>query len=232
MTKNNLKTCSKCKKSKPSTLEYFSKDSSKKDGLYSSCKDCRKKYIEENPEKMKDIRDRYKNKNPEKIRKWKSDSAKRNRKTQRDYYHKNKKRLKQKSKERYEKNKITINKKQREYEARRKQEEPLYKFKGRIRKLIHRVISRNGYTKRSKCTKILGCDWNFFKKHLEETFEFNYGIPRQYINWSDMHIDHIIPLNTASSEEEILSLNHYTNLQILYAEDNMEKSAKLNWELK
>jgi hypothetical protein len=50
------------------------------------------------------------------------------------------------------------------------------------------------------------------------------------MNWSnrkEWHIDHIIPLSSAKTEEELLKLFHYTNLQPLWANDNIKKSNKI-----
>ena len=46
-------------------------------------------------------------------------------------------------------------------------------------------------------------------------------------NQGEWHLDHIIPVSIATSEEEIIKLNHYTNFQPLWAEDNIIKSNKL-----
>ena len=40
------------------------------------------------------------------------------------------------------------------------------------------------------------------------------------------HIDHVIPLASAKTEEEIYKLNHYTNLQPLWWYDNLSKGKK------
>ena len=40
----------------------------------------------------------------------------------------------------------------------------------------------------------------------------------------DLHIDYVVPISLAETEEEILLLNHYSNLQLLKANENLAKS--------
>lgn len=46
-------------------------------------------------------------------------------------------------------------------------------------------------------------------------------------NHGEWHFDHIIPLASAKTEEELIKLNHYTNFQPLWAEDNLKKGFKI-----
>jgi hypothetical protein len=48
----------------------------------------------------------------------------------------------------------------------------------------------------------------------------NYGVG----GWE---IDHIIPLASAKTEEEVYKLCHYTNLQPLWANENFKKGKKI-----
>ena len=104
-----------------------------------------------------------------------------------------------------------------------------YKLKRNIRGLIKTSLSRRKYTKNSKTYEIIGCDYNTFINYLLQTFKNNYGY--EWDKVEPVHIDHIIPLATAKTEEEVIKLCHYTNLQLLKAKDNLKKSNKLNWKL-
>lgn len=83
---------------------------------------------------------------------------------------------------------------------------------------------RRGYKKDSKSQEIIGCDWPTFTKHLFKTWEKRYGT---LYAGEDYHIDHIIPLSEAKTEDEVMKLCHYTNLQLLKPSDNLSKSNKI-----
>jgi hypothetical protein len=47
-------------------------------------------------------------------------------------------------------------------------------------------------------------------------------------NYGKWHMDHIYPLSLAKTTEEIEKLCHYTNLQPLWAVDNIRKGNKIS----
>lgn len=113
----------------------------------------------------------------------------------------------------------------------------LFKLSLNLRNLIRKSIKVNGYSKISKTNTILGCSFEEFKNHLESKFESwmtwdNHGnwngIPCELnIAWD---IDHIIPTSSAKTEEELLKLNHYSNLQPLCSYTNrIMKRNKINY---
>jgi hypothetical protein len=96
----------------------------------------------------------------------------------------------------------------------------LFKFRKLIQNNVRNSFKRKGFSKTSKCREILGADWDVVKRYFESKF-------LDGMNWDnqgDWHIDHILPISTAVTEEDVLRLNHYTNLQPLWAEDNIKKS--------
>ncbi len=116
-------------------------------------------------------------------------------------------------------NKESIRKYGREYESRRKEVDPIFKMKRSIRSLISRSFTFNGFKKNTKTEKILGCDMLFFFSHIESLFLNGMS----WDNRNEWHIDHIIPLMTAQTEQDILKLNHHSNLRPLWIEDNLSK---------
>lgn len=98
----------------------------------------------------------------------------------------------------------------------------LFRFKNRLRTLLRISIKKQGYTKTSKSYEILGCDHSYFISYIEELFMNGMS----WENHGKWHLDHIKPMSLAKSEEECITLNHYTNFQPLWAKDNLRKSNK------
>ena len=109
------------------------------------------------------------------------------------------------------------------YKQSRRKSDPMYAMIGRLRCRIGIAIRKKGYSKTSKTREMLGCDWNHFMAHLEAKFIDGMTWGNRHL-W---HIDHITPLSSATSEEELIKLNHYTNLQPLWAEDNLRKGNRI-----
>jgi len=114
----------------------------------------------------------------------------------------------------------------REYKKNRKCVDPLYKLRCNIGTSIAECIKRSGNIKHSKTFAILGCTIEEFKIYLESKFESwmnwdNYGLYDGNLN-TGWDIDHIIPNSTAISYEDVIKLNHYTNLQPLCSKVNRD----------
>ena len=98
---------------------------------------------------------------------------------------------------------------------------PVYKLSVNFRNRLRVYIKRKSVPSKS----ILGCDWTTFKKYIESKFIENMSWENHgQFGW---HLDHIIPLASAKNEEELIKLNHYTNLQPLWWRDNLSKRAKV-----
>jgi hypothetical protein len=80
-----------------------------------------------------------------------------------------------------------------------------------------------GYSKKSRTYEILGCSYEEFKTYIE--VQFQYGM--SWENYGSWEYDHIIPISSANTEDEIILLNHHTNFQPLWKLDNILKSNKI-----
>lgn len=103
---------------------------------------------------------------------------------------------------------------------------PLFKLKLNIRGLINLSLKRKKFIKSKHTEEILGCTFENFKLYLESKFEpwmnwQNRGLYNGELNYG-WDIDHIIPLDSAITEEDIIKLNHYTNLQPLCSKINRD----------
>lgn len=94
---------------------------------------------------------------------------------------------------------------------------------GVLRNRISNAIRAKGLIKSKKTVELLGCDVPAFMSHIEGRFKEGMS----WSNYGDWHIDHVVPLASASSESEMVRLFHVSNLQPLWASENMAKGASL-----
>ena len=179
-----------------------------------------KKWREKNPEKMKEIYLRQKNKTgyKDKKNKYKLDNKEKIKINSKIYCIKNKEKIANAKKKWLEENPNYY----KTYVKKRKLEDPFFKLKTSIRTIIYKSLKNKNLSKKNKTIDVLGCSFEHFKSYIESKFEpwmnwENQGNPKDGVfeinkTWD---IDHIIPLSSAKSEEDIIKLNHYTNLQPL-----------------
>lgn len=150
---------------------------------------------------------RYRAKHPERVKAWRTA---------------NKEKLAQKNHERYLKNKDKWNLKTRTNKAK------LYKTSLNFRLCISLRSRIAGALKKNKkpgsVTKDLGCTIEQLKVHLESMFKPGMS----WSNRNEWHVDHIKPLSSfdLTNREQFLKACHYTNLQPLWAIENLRKGNK------
>ncbi len=104
-------------------------------------------------------------------------------------------------------------------QSERQKNNVLYRLRRMCSNAIKEGFRRKGYTKKTKTYQILGCSFEELKSHIESKFEpwmkwENQGLYNGTENYG-WDLDHIIPISSAATEEEIIKLNHYTNFQPL-----------------
>ena len=88
-------------------------------------------------------------------------------------------------------------------------------------------MALKGNYKNGSAVKDLGCSIDELKTYLESKFQLG----MTWDNWSKdgWHIDHIKPLSSfdLTDKKQLLEACHYTNLQPLWATDNLSKGDKI-----
>jgi hypothetical protein len=92
-----------------------------------------------------------------------------------------------------------------------------------LRSRIVQFVKTKKIHKDNKTLIIVGCSAEYLKEHLETKFKEGMS----WDNYGSWHIDHIKPLSSAKNTEELNKLCHYSNLQPLWAKENLSKGSKL-----
>jgi hypothetical protein len=204
------KNCTKCKENKNSS-EFYKRKSSK-DGLSFSCKKCQL-------EQKKIYHSINKDKENEKSRLYYELNKEEELKKRKKYYQENKENIIIVKKKYAENNKDKTREMKIKYYKEKRKNDTFWKLKENIRVLIYCSLYHRNFSKKSKTIEILGCSYEEFKIYMENKFEpwmtwENKGLYNGELNYG-WDIDHIIPISSAETEEDIIKLNHYTNLQPL-----------------
>jgi len=193
------KTCGKCKINK--STDQFHKDSSKISGFTSYCKECKTLYRKNNIEQFRARKLKWYQK--KKLQK----SLIPKQKKIKDKNYKPAHKLKRKEKERLQ-----------------RQTDLNFRMLGNLRTRIYHAMKKD--TKGKKTKELLGCSIQEFKIYLESKF-------REGMSWDNYgkygwHIDHIIPCSMfdLTNFEQQKKCFHYSNLQPLWAVDNLKKYNK------
>lgn len=243
---NGTKACKTCGQVKP--LSEFSNDAASKDGKRYQCKQCsrercrlyhknnkdkrkvyQKKYYEENKDALSAYGKEYREANKEKIaeanKNWRKKNKEKIKNKKREEYTANKEQILADRKDYYERNKDEVKRRTHKYTVSRYQSDPMFNLEMRLRRRTRSALDGRGFTKTKRTQEMLGCTYEELMQHLES--QFVEGMT--WDNRSEWHIDHIVPLASAETEEELIALCHYTNLQPLWAADNLKKSDSRDW---
>ena len=225
------KKCTKCQVVKQ--FSEFYKRKNDKFRLASECKECTNKQVRKhyrnNPTKIKESQKKYRVENKKKLNEiskiYRVENKEKLKKLQKRYYQENKEHYKNLSKVRYSENKNEMLYRAKLYKRERMKIDHLFKLIGNLRNRIGGVLKKSGYQKNKKTMEILGCTSEQLKEHLEKQF-------KDGMTWSNhgkfgWHIDHIIPLCSAETEEDMYKLCHYNNLQPLWWTENLSKGGKI-----
>ena len=189
-----MKTCCRCKILQ--SKDNFTKRKTSKDGLRENCKDCHKKDMIKDKDKIYERQKEYRANNSEKLKERKS-----------KYYHNNKEKARASQRRRYSKN----------YNS-----DPAFKVRINLRSRMNLAI-KNGY--KSDTTEVLiGCSIEYYVQYLESKFKEGMSWDDRSA-WHIDHIRPCASFDLSDTEQQKICF-HYTNTQPLWKEENLSKRDK------
>ena len=195
------KCCTKCRKWKP--LEEFAKQTKARDGLQANCRGCMSVAYRQwlsAPENRGAQRRAH--------RRWLTQPENWARYTE--------------AQGRYRRT-LKGRAKKAEYMRRRRQTDPEFRLYQSLRSRVRQALK--GLSKSARTLELLGCPIEELVKHLEAKF-----LPGMtWANHGEWHIDHILPISAfnLTDPEQQRKACHWSNLQPLWAVDNLRKGAKI-----
>jgi len=204
------KKCNKCDIVK--NIEEFQKCSECKDGYRNACRECRK-----------EISTLWRQNNPDAYKKWVENNSEYDKERKKNHYEQNKETYINRSTNYRKDNLDKVNRWVRDYRKKRFSEDEVFKMTFTVRSRIRNLLKLKNELKLGKTFELIGCSPQELTKHIEN--QFTDGM--SWDNHGEWHIDHIIPLASAKTKEDLIKLCHYTNLQPLWANDNLKKGKRI-----
>ena len=231
MSEGYVNRCKECKKSYQREYGQVKKeDISKKSAVYreknrDKINAQKKRHYEENKERLLATQKQYYEQNKQEVldrnKKYRDANKDKVAETSKKYVQDNKDKIRAYKKQWRADNKDRVNELTRKRDKERRKTDINYKIKSNLRGRLYKAVK--GLAKSDTTLNLLGCDIDYLKAHLELRFE--YGM--SWENYGEWHIDHITPCASfdLSDPEEQEECFHYTNLQPLWAEDNLKKGS-------
>lgn len=191
----------------------------------------RRKYAKENVELERERTKKWQADNPEKFKASYRASAQKNRDKRiqmtRDWRARSKEHLKAYNKANRERDRENLKR----WAKAKYQSDPKYALIVKVRGLTLRSIKTLGFKKKSTTAQILGCDWESFQAHMESQFydgmTWESFQQKNHLGTSMVEIDHIIPISSAKTEEDVIRLSNHKNLRPLWWWENREKRDRI-----
>ena len=157
---------------------------------------------------------------------YKKKNKKKTNETQKKYRSENVEKIREIVRKSYQKNKIKKKIYTKIYSQKRRKTDPVFRLMGNIRTRFYLFLNSKKIHKKNKTFDLVGCTPKELKEYIEK--KFLPGMSWDNYQLNTWNIDHIKPLSLAKNIDDIirLKLMHYTNLQPLWALDNLRKSNK------
>ena len=188
-----------------------------------------RKWRKNNKELVKKYSKKYRDKNKKNIKEYREKNKEAIVEYYKKYYQKNKEIKKKYLKKWRKENKKFINTYITKWQKEKRKNDVNFKLKTNLRRRMNEVLRRNKNKKRT--IEFLDCSIDELWKYLES--KFKPGMTKENYGLYGWHIDHKIPCAAFDFRCPVqqLACFHYSNLQPLWAKDNIKKGDKLNYEM-
>lgn len=214
-----VKVCHTCKVEKDSSC-FALERGRKTPCLRYQCKDCDRlyqiKYRQKNKSKKKEYNTSYYMQNKLFILKQVS-----------EYYINNRNSALERVKAYTKENKDVVLARRRLYDKRKRATDPEYKLIRNVRSLLRASLKENNIAKKGRSFEYTALTGKELMDYFETLFQPGMTRDGQGIGLDKWHVDHIKPIAAFDKTDPnwIYEAFHYTNLQPLWSEDNLNKSS-------